>query len=227
MSSLLLPNTKLAEKTAFKGVRVATLGSRRSLCINPDINKLTESRIDDACLDLQQSSNIAVASNNILGNTGYRNSTEGLEKTSHVDRGIIFKKGDFEPEPAEIERQKRQRSQGCPFRSVESDRRLAEKVLAKIMDVEELMTEARAGMIDIDVKNYDEANDQSVINNSQGLRKGANRRGSGGCAYYASRKAAQLAELIVLPYTSILHAPTRKRFVIFPLECNYNSNNNN
>ena len=207
---------------------MVTLGSRRSLCINPDINKLTESRIDDACLDLQQSSKITVASNNSLANTGNQNSKEGTGKTCHADRGVIFEKGDFEPEPAEIEQQKRQRSQGCPFRSVESDRRLAEKVLAKIMDVEELMIEARAGMIDIDVKKYDEANDQSVINNSQGLRKGANRRESGGrCAYYASRKAAQLAELIVLPYTSILHAPTRKRCVIFPSECNHNSNNKN
>jgi len=43
-------------KTSFgASVRVASLGSRRTLCINPAIARLgSEQRINDACLDLQQ-----------------------------------------------------------------------------------------------------------------------------------------------------------------------------
>ena len=66
-------------------------------------------------------------------------------------------------------------NKGCPFLGFESQQRLVRHTLSKVMDIEEVVGSASVG------KRLE------------------------GCAYYASREAAKLAHLVVLPYTSLLH----------------------
>lgn len=124
-------------------MRVVSLGSRRNLCINPSVKVLSEQRINDACLDLQQEKS----------------------EPSREGEGVSEEKG------------KRKRQKGCPFRGAELERDFVDRSLAKVMDIEETVSLAE----DI-----------------------------GSCAYYGSREAAKLAELVVLPYASLLHRGTRE-----------------
>ena len=86
---------------------MASLGSRRNLCVNPSVKRLSgEGRVNDACLDLQQKRGTAAAA----------------------------KAADAEPGAAAGNKRKKadKAEKGCPFLGQASVRSLADQALAKV-----------------------------------------------------------------------------------------------
>ncbi|XP_065186759.1 ATP-dependent DNA helicase DDX11-like isoform X1 [Sycon ciliatum] len=130
------------KKTTFADdVRLVTIGSRQTLCINPDVRKLGNlSLMNDRCRELQQNK----------------------KKKASSETGTRKKKKDT--------------TSGCPYHLQSHISQLKEQILADVEDVE------------------------SVIASGRDLTA---------CPYYASRYSIPLAELVVLPYQSLLHASSR------------------
>jgi len=107
-------------KTAFKNARVVSLGSRKNLCIHPDVKKLgSESRINDACLDLKEKSKKSKVP--LVLDSAAVTAQTGTEATAN---GSI-KKRKKEPKKASS-------TKGCPFHGFEVTQSLADQSLAKV-----------------------------------------------------------------------------------------------
>jgi chromosome transmission fidelity protein 1 len=150
--------TYFTQSVLLQDIRVVTLGSRKTLCINPDVSNLGEERINDSCLDLQQ------------------------------NKGNESSKG--------------KKSKGCPFLSADSQREFSDKLLSKVKDWTTYCSATKCYFLSLTIACTLKVMD---IEECVGLAKEV-----GSCSYYASREASSLAELVVLPYNSILHGPTRK-----------------
>lgn len=107
-------------KTAFKNARVVSLGSRKNLCINPDVKKLSsESRINDACLDLKEKNK--------------KNKTplavDSAAVTAPLDAGAT---ADSLLKKRKKSSQNASSTKGCPFHGFEVTQSLADQSLAKV-----------------------------------------------------------------------------------------------
>ncbi|KAJ3659284.1 hypothetical protein Zmor_010980 [Zophobas morio] len=126
-----------------KDLRVASLASRQTYCINPNVNELKNSSlINEKCLDKQKK----------------------LTKSKTDVDGRVVKK------------QKGENSK-CPYYKQGPIEDLKDLTLTEVLDVEDL------------VKNGKQLN---------------------ACPYYSSRLAAEDAEVVLVPYNTILHKATRE-----------------
>jgi len=136
-------------KTAFKDVRVVSLGSRRTMCIHPRVKQLqSDTAINDACLDLVQGKAEAP-----------RAALQGRRKR---DLGRASTGGT------------------CPYLHPGEQEIFGQQILGKVMDIEDIVSRGQAQQC---------------------------------CPYYATRAVATVAELVVLPYTSLLHRGTRENLL--------------
>ena len=164
-----------------------TLGSRRNLCTNPDVKALkSDTRINDACLDLNQSksksksktkSRVAAKSG---GAAAAAEDEDGDEDRNALDDGRDSgKKRRLDGTEGGGPRKKgggvKSRNTGCPFKDMSGA--VADMALAEVRDIEEIVTSAKE---------------------------------AGACAYYGTRQAATMAQLVVMPYTAMIHKPTRE-----------------
>jgi len=138
-------------KTAYADTRVLALGSRRLLCVNPEVKHLpSDAQINDRCQDLLDKK---------------QKKKEKLAKEDNKKKRNKDKKG----------------TSGCPFLNQASQDLFKDQVLATARDIEEL---AKLG------------------------------EDSETCAYYGSRKAVSLAQLVVMPYSMLLLKSAREQMGI-------------
>ena len=186
-------------KTIFgKDARVVVLGSRRNLCINPDVLSLSsDSRINERCLELQDQAK-AQQTKKDKDNIGtVDNSTSTVNKKLHIDTSSIAppfsspatnslriqyvdNRGKVIEGPIDddshISHSKSSKG-GCPYLDPDEQSSYSDRLLARLRDVED------AAEIGWDM---------------------------GTCAYYGSRAAIKHAEIIAMPYSMLLHAGTRQ-----------------
>ncbi|CAM9863326.1 unnamed protein product [Phaeothamnion confervicola] len=124
------------KKTAFAaGVRCVSLGSRRNLCINPDVRRLAgDTRITDACLDLQKKSPRPG------GPDGNCDAGDGgiAAKKRRADCAVGKGHGGGSGGGAKTAAAAKRRSGGCPYMSADGQRNIRDHALATVRDIEEL-----------------------------------------------------------------------------------------
>ncbi|KAJ8975064.1 hypothetical protein NQ317_005781 [Molorchus minor] len=127
-----------------KNTRVATLGSRQTYCINPEVSRLKNmALINERCLDLQKKSQSLIKSD----------------------------------EDRKVTKKRKNTSCSCPYYKQTAIDELRDWALVEVQDVEDLVTSGK------EIK---------------------------ACPYYASRKAAEDAEVVLIPYNTLLHKATRE-----------------
>ena len=107
------------KKTAFKNVRVVSLGSRKNLCVNPAVKSLrSESRINDACLDLKEKSK-----------------KKEPPAPQDQDGAATPASGSVAVAAGPVKKRKKPTNvaaKGCPFLGFEATQSLADQSLAKV-----------------------------------------------------------------------------------------------
>lgn len=143
-------------KTKFgRDIRVVALGSRKNLCVHPDVSALaSDSRINERCAELQDEKGKSTAN------------SSSSNKASKSDSGTSIKA------PASTSS-----SGGCPYVEPGRQDEYRDRLLAGLRDIEDA---ADLGW------------EMST------------------CAYYGSRKAVKYADVVAMPYTTLLHAGTRE-----------------
>lgn len=134
---------ELRKTTQGRNVRCVTLGSRKNLCINPDVLKLgTDAKISDKCLDMAKS-----------------------------------KGGKADPPSGAKKAPKLATTRPCEFHRAVKEDRFGDYAMAKVRDIEELVGLGRQ----LDA-----------------------------CPYYGTRKSIQNAQVVCMPYATLLSADTRE-----------------
>ncbi|CAB1113398.1 unnamed protein product [Ectocarpus sp. CCAP 1310/34] len=185
------------KKTAFaKGVRCASLGSRRTLCGNERVSSLkTDGKMRDACLELQKNKKSSSKKTNKGdegkgGKHGAKKSkkkqkakteplTEAKRKQKHGAGGLGTRKSEGEEgeeEEEDDDDEDEGTTDGCPLLAADGQREFPYRALASVRDIEEL----------------------AALGKEEGT-----------CAYYGARKAASLAQLVVMPYAALLSREAR------------------
>lgn len=117
------------KRTTFSDVRVVTLGSRRNMCINPAVAALkSDGKISEACLELGKKT----------AKTG-----PSQQATSSCDGCSIAAASCATAGPA-AKRQKSSKKEAksgpCPYHQRGKEQRLADHALARIRDIEDLVS---------------------------------------------------------------------------------------
>ncbi|CAM9137770.1 unnamed protein product [Scytosiphon promiscuus] len=182
------------KKTAFaRGVRCASLGSRRTLCGNGRVSSLkTDGKMRDAQLAKSPTHSISLKPRRIQRTK--RNFSAWLKLSDHRRRTPSFRTltrqalhacfhSAFYTRPSALSSKINSQTQeeegttdGCPLLTAEGQREFPYRALASVRDIEELA----------------ELGEQE-----------------GTCAYYGARKAAKLAQLVVMPYAALLSREAR------------------
>lgn len=134
---------ELRKTAQGRDVRCVTLGSRKNLCINPEVLKLsTDAKISDKCLDMAKA------------------------------------KGNSADIPAGAKKALKTTATGpCAFHKVAKEECFGDHALSKVRDIEEL----------VDLGKQLDA-----------------------CPYYGTRRSIQNAQVVCMPYTTLLSADTRE-----------------
>lgn len=140
-------------------VRLVVLGSRKTMCVNPNVNSLpTINQINDKCLDLVGSKPTALK--------GEKEFLTKLTRIQAPEPNAAFGMVPDEEQPTM-----------CKFLHTQRQYIFRDHLLARPLDIEEMV----------------------------GLGKSGEE-----CPYFATRSSIRHAELVVLPYNTLLHEDTRK-----------------
>ncbi|CAM9128501.1 unnamed protein product [Chrysoparadoxa australica] len=182
------------KKTAFAPhVRCISLGSRRNLCVNPQVTCLgCDAQVNEACMDLQkdkrtgkgngkgkvkEKGRAATAGATRKGGKVPRNQHELMSSTrSGKDLGH-GQQGNARDEGEPLAGKDSKKAAGCPFLGLSAQRNFRDHALSSVHDMEELA--------------------------SLGEELKA-------CPYYGTRRAAALAQLVVMPYSLLLQKEARE-----------------
>jgi Rad3-related DNA helicase len=184
-------------KTAFgKTVRVVALGSRSTLCVNPEVVDLpTDARVNERCLELQDEARAGSSISGVTSGTGKgskkqpnqgdistgKNTINTLSTVSDTNTSKLTSASSSTTTTTTTT--VKGGSKGCPFIDTASQEMFRDRLLAGLRDVEEA---AELGWT------------------------------AGTCAYYGSRKAVKYAEVVAMPYSMLLHSGTRTAAGIEP-----------
>jgi Rad3-related DNA helicase len=179
-------------KTAFgKTVRVVALGSRSTLCVNPEVVDLpTDARVNERCLELQDEARAGSSISGDTSGTGKGSKKQPNQRDISTGKNTINTLSTVsETNTSKLTSASSSTttgkggSKGCPFIDTASQEMFRDRLLAGLRDIEEA---AELGWT------------------------------AGTCAYYGSRKAVKYAEVVAMPYSMLLHSGTRTAAGIEP-----------
>jgi len=170
------------QKTSYaSSIAVASIGSRSNLCLHEPVRSRPADRINEACLDLQQAASKAKAK---------AKAEADVEAEAAAGGGSRGKRAAAAKPP---------KVSGCPYLASSAKHRGGGSGSGSGSGVgEEGRYGAAARMRDQLLQSPHDIEQLRELGREHGC-----------CAYYAARAAVDEAELVLLPYASLLHAPTR------------------
>jgi chromosome transmission fidelity protein 1 len=112
-------------RTSHHSIRCVTLGSRKNMCVHPELSKLSsEAALTEACLELQKQKSVV----------GTTTSTKKEEEAAHYSSSIEYKR-----KAKKIKTQCPVKKEKCPYHKASREHQLADRLLASVCDLEDLV----------------------------------------------------------------------------------------
>jgi len=112
-------------RTSHHSIRCVTLGSRKNMCVHPELSKLSsEAALTEACLELQKQKSVV----------GTTTSTKKEEEAAHYSSSIEYKR-----KAKKIKTQRPVKKEKCPYHKASREHQLADRLLASVCDLEDLV----------------------------------------------------------------------------------------